>query len=346
MIARSGMKISTLAFLFNVRRHNPDPNNPESHLDVDFDDPLTIKWIIKHLENIGYKVIAIEADEQAYLKLFKLRQQIDFAFDFSFGLYGINKYGHIPGMLEMLRIPFTSSSSFTRNLTLNKVKMKQMLLANKVPTLPFEVFQSTQVIKKRKLKYPLIVKPIAQGSSAGISNASIVNSDHKLKKQVNFIIKTFSAAAFVEPFLSYREFSVAMLGNPPIILPLIEPDFSLLPKKYLPIDSLEVKWIFEKEADEIHLTCPAKIDDNLRRKIKNIAFRTWEVLDIYDFCRIDMRTDKQNNIFVLDVNAPPGLIPPEVSDPSYFPIAANAAGIEYEQMLKIIMDSAIKRYKI
>ena len=340
------MKIKTLAFLYNVRQHNPDPNNPESHLDVDFDDPLTIKWIIKHLKNIGYKVMPIEADEQAYLKLYKFRQQIDFAFDFSFGLYGINKYGHIPGMLEMLRIPFTSSSSFTRNLTLNKVKMKQMLLANKVPTLPFEVFQSTEEIKKRKLEYPLIVKPIAQGSSAGISNESVVNSGHELERQVNFIIKTFSAAAFIEPFLSFREFSVSMLGNPPIILPIIEPDFSLLPKKFLPIDSLEVKWIFEKEADEIHLTCPAKIENNLNSRIENIAIRTWEVLDIYDFCRIDMRTDEQNNVFVLDVNAPPGLIPPEVSDPSYFPIAANVAGINYEEMLKMIMDSAVKRYKI
>src|SRR3989338_4062662 len=287
-----------------------------------------------------------KAHEKAYLKLFKFRKQIDFAFDFSFGLYGINKYGHIPGMLEMLRIPFTSSSSFTRNLTLNKVKMKQMLLANKVPTLPFEVFQSTEEIKKRKLEYPLIVKPIAQGSSAGISNESVVNSGHELERQVNFIIKTFSAAAFIEPFLSFREFSVSMLGNPPIILPIIEPDFSLLPKKFLPIDSLDVKWIFEKEADEIHLTCPAKIENNLNSRIENIAIRTWEVLDIYDFCRIDMRTDEQNNIFVLDVNAPPGLIPPEVSDPSYFPIAANAAGINYEEMLKMIMDSAIKRYKI
>ena len=59
-----------------------------------------------------------------------------------------------------------------------------------------------------------------------------------------------------------------------------------------------------------------------------------------------MRTDEQNNVFVLDVNAPPGLIPPEVSDPSYFPIAANVAGINYEEMLKMIMDSAVKRYKI
>ena len=339
------MKVKNLAFLYNVRRHLPDPNNPKSQLDVDFDDPLTILWIKKHLKNLGYKVISIEADDKAYIKLYRYRKNIDFAFDFSFGLYGINKYGHIPAMLEMLRIPFSSSSSFTRNLTLNKVMMKQILIANKISTLPFEVYETKEETYNRKLKYPLIVKPIAQGSSAGISNKSVVNSDKELFNQVEYINKTFSEAAFVEPFLKWREFSVSMLGNPPKILPIIEPLFTLLPKKYLPIDSMEVKWIFEKAAEEIHLICPAKIETNLKKRIENIAYKSWDVLKINDFCRIDMRTDLKNNVYVLDVNAPPGLIPPEVADPSYFPIAANTAGMDYEEMLKVILDSAINRYK-
>src|SRR3989338_1261678 len=265
------MKKLTIAFLYNLRHRYPDPNDPKSLLEADFDDPPTIKWIIKHLKNIGYNVLAIEADEKAYLKLYKNKREIDFAFDFSIGLYGENKYGHIPAMLEMLRIPFTSSSSFTRNLTLNKVKMKQSFIANNISTLPYQVFHSKSEIKKRKMPFPLIVKPIAQGSSAGISDASVVGSDTELERQVEFIVKTFTQAAFVEPFLRWREFSVAMLGNPPRILPIIEPDFSLLPKKFLPIDSLEVKWIFEEQSETNHLICPAKIDDTLKRKIEEIA---------------------------------------------------------------------------
>ncbi len=338
------MKKTTIAFLYNVRHRYPDPNDLSTQLEVDFDDPPTLEWIIKHLKKIGFKVIPIEANEKAYLKLYKNRKQIDFAFDFSFGLYGKNKYGHIPGMLEMLRIPFTSSSSFTRNLTLNKVKMKQLLIANNIPTLPYQVFHSKSEIKIRKLPFPLIVKPIAQGSSAGISNASVVNNEEELERQVKFISEIFAEAAFVEPFLRWREFSVAMLGNPPKILPIIEPDFSLLPKKFLPLDSLEVKWIFEEQSETNHLICPAKIDDTLKAKVEGIAYRTWEALEINDLCRIDMRTDEKNNLFVLDVNAPPGLIPPEVSQTSYFPLAARAAGIEYDEMLKMIIKAAMKRY--
>ncbi len=338
------MKQITLAFLYNVRNNYPDPNDDKTQLEVDFDDPLTIKWIIKHLQNIGYKVIPIEANEEAYLKLYSNKKHIDFAFDFSFGFYGENKYGHIPGMLEMLQIPFTSSSSFTRNLTLNKIKMKQMLIANGVPTLPFEVYNSENDIKKRKLPFPLIVKPIAQGSSAGISDKSIVRSDEALQRQIGFVIRTFKARAFAEPFLSLREFSVPMLGNPPRILPIIEPDFSLLPKKFLPLDSLEVKWIFEEQSATNHLVCPAKIDAKLKQKIIDIALATWDALEISDLCRIDMRTDKKDNIYVLDVNAPPGLQPPEASMTSYFPLSARVAGIDYETLLRMIISAGIKRY--
>lgn len=340
------MKVKTLAFLYNVRHHYPNPNDVATQVEADFDDPQTIDWIIKHLQNIGYKVMPIEANEEAYLKLYSNKKQIDFAFDFSFGFYGENKYGHIPGMLEMLQIPFTSSSSFTRNLTLSKVKMKQMLIANDIPTLPFEVYESKDDVKKRKLPFPLIVKPIAQGSSAGISDDSIVRTDDELIKQVEFVIKTFKERAFAEPFLSLREFSVPMLGNPPKVLPIIEPDFSLLPKKFLPLDSMEVKWVFEEQSEINHLVCPAKIDSTLKKKVTGIAYKTWAALEINDLCRIDMRTDEKNNVYVLDVNAPPGLIPPEVSTTSYFPLAAKAAGIEYEDLLRLIINAGLKRYNL
>ncbi|OGK16351.1 hypothetical protein A2774_02755 [Candidatus Roizmanbacteria bacterium RIFCSPHIGHO2_01_FULL_39_12c] len=340
------VKRKNLALIYNLRRHYPDPKDPRSNLEADFDDPPTIGWMIKHLKKIGYNVIPIEADEKAYLKIYRHRKSIDLAFDFSFGLWGENKYGHIPGMLEMLRIPFATSSSFTRNLTLNKVKMKQILAANNIPTLPFQVFKNKSDVKIKKLPYPLIVKPIAQGSSAGITNKSIVKRDKELERQINFINTIFNTPAFVEPFLDFREFSVPLLGNPPRILPIIEPDFSLLPKKYRHIDSLEVKWIFEEQEETNYLVCPAKLSGTIKNKIEKVALATWDALEINDICRIDMRTDRNENLYVLDVNAPPGLIPPEVSMTSYFPLAARAAGIEYEELLKIILNSAIKRYRL
>ena len=338
----------TIAFLYNLRHQYPDPADPRTQLEVDFDDPPAIKMMIKHLKNCGFNVLPIEANERAYFKLFKNRKKITLAFNYSEGIYGHDREAHLPAILELLQIPYTGSPPLTQAIGLNKIKTKDILKTHCIPVLPHQVFKKdfdgNKVSLDKNLRFPLIVKPIAQGSSAGITNSSIVTNLATLKKQVKFVIKTFKEPAFVEPFLEGREFSVPMLGNPPKILPIIESDHAKLPKKYLPIDSLEVKWFFEEEATVNNLICPAKIDKALEQKIKKICLNVWEALDILDLCRVDLRCDKNNNLYVLEVNSPPGLIPPEISRSSYFPLAARMAGINYQNLLKTIINSASKRY--
>lgn len=340
------MKKLTIAFLYNIRHHYPDPNDPKSHLEADFDDPQAIQAMIKNLQSCGYQVLPIEADQKAYFKLFKNKNKISLAFNYSEGIYGQDREAQLPAILEMLQIPYTGSPPLTQALVLNKAKTKEILRNYSVPVLPDQVFKSSQDKLKKNLHFPLIVKPLSQGSSAGITNSSVVFKTQELKKQIQFVIKTFHQPAFVEPFLSGREFSVAMLGNPPRILPFIESDHTLLPKKYLPLDSLEVKWHFEEEAEENNLLCPAKVGKALKEKIQKICFQTWSGLEILDYCRIDLRCDQAQQPFVLEVNSPAGLIPPEVSTTSYFPLAARAAGLNYQELLKTMVGLVFKRYQL
>ncbi|OGM13919.1 hypothetical protein A3A76_04800 [Candidatus Woesebacteria bacterium RIFCSPLOWO2_01_FULL_39_23] len=300
--------------------------------------------MIKHLKSAGYKVLPIEADEKAYLKLYKYRKKIDLVFNYSLGLNGRDRYCHIPAMCEMLEIPYTGSSPLTQATTMNKGRAKEILQANNVPTLPFQIFTSQDDKLKSTIDFPLIVKPVAQGSSAGITNKSVVNNREELDRQVAFILKTFNEPALVEPFLDGREFSVPMLGNPPKILPIIESDHSVLPKEYLPIDSLEVKWHFEETHEKNNLICPAKIDEQLKQKIERICYQTWEAQKIQDSCRIDIRCDSSGNPYVLEINSPAGMIPPDISKTSYFPFSAGVAGLSYEELLKEIISIAFKRY--
>lgn len=337
----------TIAFLYNVRHFYKDIKNYKNQLETDYDDPETIKWQIKHLKNLGFKVIPIEANDKAYLKLYRLRKKIDLVFNIAEGnIFGKDRELQIPAMLEMLQIPYTGSSPLTHGFALNKAKAKEIFIARKIPTTPFQKIDSPNFVLDKKLKFPLIVKPVAQGSSAGITNDSVVFDIKSLKKQVKRIIESFNQPALVEPFLEGKEFSVAMLGNPPEILPIIEPNHSLLPKDYLPFDSFEVKWFFEEEGNNNYLQCPARIDKRLENKIKKICFDVWNALDVLDWCRIDLKCDKNNNPYVLEINTPAGLIPPEVSTTSYFPLAARAAGIDYENLLLKIIQSAAKRYNI
>jgi len=338
------MGIKTIAFLYNVRHFYLDVADYRNQLEADFDDPITTKWQIKHLKNLGFKIIPIEANENAYLKLKRFKKKIDLVFNVAEGIYGKDRELQIPAILEMLQIPYTGSSPLTHAFALNKGKAKQIFQAEGIPTAPFQIIKTSEFILDSKLKFPLIVKPVAQGSSMGITNKSVVHDIESLKKQVIKIITAFKEPALVEPFLEGREFSIAMLGNPGVILPIIEPNHSMLPKGYLPFDSYEVKWYFEEQGNSNYLMCPAIMDKKLEIRIKEICHQVWKALEVMDWCRIDIKCDKENNPYVLEINSPAGLIPPEVSVTSYFPLAARTSGMDYEQMLLQIIKTASKRY--
>lgn len=341
------MRLNNLAFLYNVRHVYPDSVDPKVQLEADFDDPTTIEWIIKHLNNLGFeKIIPIEANEEAYLELYKHKKETDLVFNFAEGLRGKDRECHMPAMMEMLNLPYTGCSPLASALILNKAAAKDILKCAGVPVLPHQVMITGKEKLDSALMFPLIVKPIAQGSSAGITNKSIVNNEEELRVQAGFVIEHFKQEALVEPFLTGREFSIPMLGNLPEILPIIESDHSTLPEGFHPLDSLEVKWVVEEQTGGTNFICPARIDVVLENKIKEICFIAWKALLVNDFCRVDIRCDNNGNPFVLEVNSPAGLIPPEVSVTSYFPLSARKSGMDYEQLLKRILQSACARYGI
>ncbi len=334
-----------IVLLYNQRHIYPDKNDYRNQLESDFDDPETTYWQIKHLNNLGFNVIPIEANERAYFKLYRLRKKIDLVLNLSEGIYGRDRESHLPAMLEMLQIRYTGCSPMVEGIILNKAKTKDILIAHNIPTLSYQLFYKNFFDLNQNLKFPLIVKPVAQGSSAGITQESIVYDKKSLIKQIKKLLDSFGEAVLVEPFLKGREFSISLIGNPPKILPIIESNHSVLPRDYFPIDSLEVKWYFEEEDNgSNYLICPAKIDRSLKKKLEIIALRTWKVLGIEDWCRIDIRCDEEENPYVLEVNSPPGIIPPEVSLTSYFPLSARAQGWDYEKLLSEIINSAFKKY--
>ncbi|MCS7093369.1 MAG: ATP-grasp domain-containing protein [Patescibacteria group bacterium] len=341
------MKKLKIVLLYNNRHSYPDPNDYRNQLEADFDDPETTEWQIRYLKRSGFEVIPIEANENAYLRLYRLRKKIDLVFNVSEGIYGLDREAQLPAMLEMLQIPYLGSRPLTQAIILDKAKTKEVLSFHGIPNLPFQVLRRSDEIIDTRLKFPLIVKPVAQGSSAGVTNESVVFSVEQLRHQAKKIIETFfQQPVIIEPFLSGREFSVPMMGNPPRILPIIEPNHKLLPKNYLPLDSLEVKWHFEEKAgSESYLQCPARLSRKLERKIKEICLQTWKALEIRDWCRIDIRCDREENPYVLEVNSPPGIIPPEVSRSSYFPLSARAAKISYQQLLEDLVKIALERYR-
>jgi D-alanine-D-alanine ligase len=237
------------------------------------------------------------------------------------------------------------SKPLTQAICLNKAKTKEILAFHKIPTPKFQLFEIGDEKLKKNLKFPLIVKPNCEGSSKGIFQNSVVKDENGLRKKIKKVIKNLNQPALVEEFLEGREFTVSLIGNNPVeVLPIVELNFSVLPKNFYPMDSYEVKWIIDNPKNKIQtVVCPAKIEKKLEKKIKEICLKTKKVLGILDWCRIDLRLDKKGIPNVLEVNQIPGIIP-DPKENSRFPLAARAAGYSYEQMLERLIKTALKRY--
>lgn len=335
-------RIHRIGLTFNAR---PNEDIPESNsVALEYDETETIYAIRDALKNNGYQVTLLEADQNFIEKL--KSAHVDFVFNIAEGIQGESRESHIPAILEMMGIPYTGSGVLSQAITLSKTRTKEILTYYKVPTPRYQAFRSLKQKFDGKLKFPLIVKPDAEGSSVGITNDSVVHNTKELYSQIERILTTYSGPALVEEFCSGREFTVGILGNdPPRILPIIEVTFDHLPPNLVKMDSYESKWVYDA-VDNVHdpLRCPAKIPPKLQRLIENIALKTYLVLNCNDFCRIDMRLNKKGIPQVLEINALAGLNPnPDFH--SRFPYACNKAGISYDEMIIEILNAGIERYR-
>ncbi|MBI5748749.1 MAG: ATP-grasp domain-containing protein [Nitrospinae bacterium] len=292
-----------------------------------------------------HDVVPLEADENIVENL--KGSKPDIVFNIAEGRDGPNRESHVPAMLEMLGIPYTGSDPLTLSLCLDKGRAKEILSFYKVSTPRFQVVSSISERIKLK-KFPLIVKPLHEGSSKGVKNDALVFSPSELKKKVEEIIAQYRQSALIEEYLNGREFTVALMGNngDTKVLPIVEIKFDNLPKDINPIYSYEAKWIWDNSKNPLDIfQCPADIDDELRDNIEETALKAYKSLRCRDLCRIDIRLDSDNEPNILELNPLPGVLPnPE--DNSCFPKAARTAGMSYNEMILSILNIARKRYKL
>jgi D-alanine-D-alanine ligase len=235
----------------------------------------------------------------------------------------------------------------TLNLCLDKSRAKEILAYNGLPTARFRVVSDPQ-LSFNSLHFPLLVKPLFEGSSIGIRNDSVVNTKEDLRARISWVTERFHQPALVEEFLAGREFTVAILGNGEQVrvLPIVEICFDSLPAGMNPLYSYEAKWIWDQSAHPLQIfDCPARLSGKLQAEIERICVQAYRIMRCRDWCRIDVRLDSSNRPHILELNPLPGILPrPE--DNSCFPKAARAAGITYDQLINTVLDIACRRYGI
>lgn len=328
------MKIIGLTYDLKTDYELKTDDPPDAN--AEFDHPDTVNIIAAAIESQGFKVERIGNVSNLLETIDNLN--VDIVFNISEGLAGRNRESQVPMLLEMAGVPFVGADALTQALTLDKVIAKKIFIAEGIPTPKFFKIKTTDnLVETDHLEFPLIVKPRFEGSSKGLDESSRVENMEGLKRQAEYIINTYKQPALVEEFISGQEFTVAIVGNnPPEVLPIVQIKidgcFQLNDKFYT---------FARISSDRLEYICPAPIDKDLKKKISELALKTYNAVECLDFGRVDFRVDKEGNPYVLEINPLPSLSTEDV-----FPLLAKQIGITYEQMIGKILNSALERNKL
>jgi D-alanine-D-alanine ligase len=242
--------------------------------------------------------------------------------------------------LELLDVPYTGCNSRGLMLARDKAITKKLLSYHRIPVPEFHVFRMGHaVVRPKRLDYPLIVKSLTKEGSAGISKHSVVDSDQKLRERVALVHKRQHTDAIVERYVDGRELYVGVLGTRRLqVLPVWEMVFEKLPEESPRIATERVKWdpAYQKKHG-IDTTAAKNLPDATLAQIQNICRRTYRILELSGYARIDLRLAADGRIYVLEANPNP-----QIANEEDFAAAALHAGISYTALIQRLVHLALE----
>ena len=326
---------------------------------AEWDAAETIDAVEHALEQLG-EVIRLEAtpDFPERLRI----AQPDIVYNIAEGMNGANREAHVPAICEFLGLPYSGSDPWTLSLCLDKARTKEYLSYNRVPTAPFVLVRAAhevsslleRVTTRRlrgvngRLRLPLFVKPVHEGSSKGITERNFCRTPAELAEQTLFLLERYEQPVLVEEYLPGAEFTCAVLGNGAAarVLPIVHMRFDALPEGSIPVYGFEAKWLWDRPEDPLQIfECPAQVEEGLQSRIEQVALAAYYVLGCRDWSRVDVRLDADGVPNVVEVNPLPGILP-DPRDNSCFPKAARAAGMNYDQLIQASLRHAAERHGI
>jgi D-alanine-D-alanine ligase len=264
----------------------------------------------------------------------------DVIFNFVESVEGIASYEYcVAALYELLGFQFTGNIASCLGNCLNKFRTKNILRSYDINTPGAITVKAGEKLREDSfnLKFPVILKLLNEDASIGISENSVVADFKKLNKHLKFLQKTYRQDIIIEEYIDGRELNIAILGRE--ALPVSEISFSGLPAGLPKIVTYESKWIAESVYYEFTKPqCPAVLDKKTEKKLKEIALLAYDAMNCRDYARVDVRLDKDNVPYVIEVNPNP-----DISTDSGFARAAAAKGMSYSQLLAAIAGFALNR---
>jgi D-alanine-D-alanine ligase len=310
---------------------------PEDALE-EYDTNETVGGIAAALEAIGHSVARLGGGRDFLANIQKERVGLVFNIAEGLGNYR-SREAQIPGVLEMLNIPYSGSDPQCLAIGLDKPLTKKLAAMTGVATPRWEVISDTRVLAETDwsaFPFPVFVKPAHEGSSIGIRTGSKMETAGQLTEAVAALIGRYRQPVMVEEFIFGAEITVGVVGNaPPKLLGIMR----VLPKKADAnfVYSLEVKRDWERLVD---YECPARLDPGVLTRIADAALKVFTVLGCRDLARVDFRVSREGTPYFLEINPLPGLNPKSGD----IVIMAKKMGWTYQSLISAIVDNALERY--
>jgi len=299
-----------------------------------------VRLVEKALEKLNYEVHLLECT----LNLLEISKSlIQIKPDFCFNLVEhFNNDGKmiclVPMLLENHDISYTSPDSKNMFITTNKVLCKELLISYKLKTPPF--IYNNKIYGDIHFPQRFIIKPVYSDGSLFIDedNIMIFSSLNECQKAINNFNERYKKDFFAEIYIDGREFNVSLLcyKNRCEIFPLAEIIFKDYPENKPKILSYNAKWVehsFEYKNTIRNFNFLEK-DKPLLEKIKDICQKSYENFNLRGYVRIDIRVDKEDNIYIIEIN-----INPSLGKDAGYVAAANEYGLSFEELIKKIIET-------
>jgi D-alanine-D-alanine ligase len=336
------MTVNRLRVLALVHRHLIPPATVEAGVDITAEPWRTEYDVISSLTAMGHEVQALGVhDDLGDIRRASCDWKPHIAFNLLEAFDDITIFDqNVVSHLELLKLSYTGCNPRGLLLARDKSLSKKLLAYHRIPVPECEVFRSGRPIRRpKRLQFPLIVKSLTQEASIGISQASVVDSDEKLKERVTFIHESIGTAALVEQYIEGREIYVGVIGNQILqALPVWELFFTNMPEGAKRIATDRVKWSVKYQNKYGIDSGPAKdLSDAVGNQIQHLCKRAYRALELSGYARIDLRLDDAGNLWVLEANPNP-----QIARGEDFAASAEKVGLTYEAVLQRIINLGLR----
>jgi D-alanine-D-alanine ligase len=267
----------------------------------------------------GVNAIGIDVDQDICERL--KQEQVSHVFNMMHGRGGED--GVIQGVLDVLKIPYTGSGVLGSALSMDKMRCKQLWLGLSLPTPEYQILQSEHdcEVALQKLGLPLMIKPVLEGSSIGMSKVDEIEDLPAARQQA----AAFKGKVLAERWIEGREYTVAILGDTPLPAICLETphDFYDYEAKY--------------QANDTRYLCPCGLAAEDEQRLQRLALAAFQALGAEGWGRVDIMCARDGTPFVIELNTVPGM-----TDHSLVPMAAKAAGIEFDELVLRILTQTLK----